>query len=526
MSDVAYYVEVRNLTRGWTMTSTHGDIEDLDDEQLDAVLVAPLRIRWAFERGLIPGHLEPVRVSFGIWARTVTREQAIDLGDVVAVDVRLGPTGPYLYRFEGGRVTEAPTDLVPGQPWASRTTVEVADFLADASSKFPVYGNEWGNRAVWQTRLAMVGAAIGYSIGIPSALATMAVVFPRLRDRWFGDSAASILTRILNSRAPNDVHHTLTVRYTPGATAYPTGWVWAEPADRVPDEIVPTPLVPDPLTWIRYLVAPASRREPEAYASPLQFAVVGGRVTLSNTPGGTGPRKHPALAARWCRIPTSITRRRDHLINTSRLKGFHQSQLAAGTTSNYDKAASLEVTNAADVATRGNIAREVDTDLVLREYASDETVLGSYRPGTVEQANTYLSDASVLVSNRAYDSLDLDPGLMTAAEHAAILPYLVPTPPGLGDGRVLRHLTVWGLSDDVASANVIPGGFVSGGELVIERGRVRYAFTTTPGQPIYTGTAPTPITVGAFRVKALATAYPVSSLDPTIRVADAYKIGA
>lgn len=531
MPAAPYHVEVRNLTRGWTLTATSGDDPDTDDPDLAAVLTAPLRIRWDFERGLVPGHLEPVRLTFGMWSRSLAVEPDVDLGDVIAVDVRLGVAGPYLYRFEGGRVTDAPTDLAPGQPWAVRTTVEVADFLADAASRFPTYGNPWGVSpgASLQTRLAMVGSAMGYSIGIQSYLATEAVVFARLRARMWGDSAMTILRRIINSAVVNGaVHHTLVSRYTPGQTAYPTGYKWADPTDRTDTgsgQTPGTPLIPDPLSQVRYLVVPASRREAEPFASPLQFGIRDGLVTLLNTPGGTSPRRHPALKAAWITAPSSLRRKRDHLVNTVRIKGTHQSTNAVGS-DNYDKAGSLEVTNPAEVAARGSIARDLDTDLVLRTYVSDDSTLSGLLAGVADVANSYLVDPTVLASNRAYEGIALDPDLMSAADQSAILPYLPPQPPGLGDGRVLRHLTVWGVSGNVLDPDVVPGGFVSGGELVIERGHLRYTFTTTPGQPTYTSTAPTPITVGQFIGKTFATTSTIATLDPTIRVGDLDQIGA
>lgn len=514
------------------MSATHGVDEDVEDPQLRSVLTAPLRIRWAFERGLVPGNMEPPRVTFGMWSRTLSDEPVVDLGDVIAVDVRLGVSGPYLYRFEGGRVTDAPTELVPGQPWAARTTVEVADFLADLGSRFPVYGPEygglaWGSLDIWQTRFAMVGRVIGRSIGLPSGLATVSAAAPLLRARWFGDSAAAITSRLLRSWAPGGIHHVLVTRHTPGSTAYPPGYVWADPTDRPigGGGIPTTPYVPDPVTTTRHLVVPASRQETTAFGSPLQFVVRSNMVTVANTPGAVAPRRHPALSASWCRIPATLTRRRDHLINTVRIKGVHQSTQSFGT-ENYDKTGQTEVANLSDVAARGSIARDIDTDLVIREYATNDSETGPIRPGVVEQGNYHLSDPSVLASNKAYGALEVYAHLMPADEAAAVLPYLAPQPPGLGDGRILRHVSVYALDPAVVDPAATPGGFIAAGELVIERGRLRYVLSTTPGAPGYGGASPSPITLGQFTAKTFAPTYAVANLDPTLRVGDLSQIGA
>lgn len=527
---MTYQVTVRNLTRGWTMTATHGVDEDLDDPNLGAVLTTPFRIRWGFADDLIPGPLDPPRVTLSMWSRSLATEPPVDLGDVISVDVRLGPTGPYLYRFEGGRVTEAPTDLVPTDPWSVRTTIEVTDFLADAASKFPAASNGWGDVDRWQTRFALLGVKMARSIGLPTALATITRVPPELRKQWYGESGANMLRRLINSWAPDFIHHSVVSRHTPGSTAYPTGYVWAEPSDRPAPGgggIPYSSLQVDPATETRYLVVPAARREPAPYAAPLQFAVVGSMVTVVSIPGGTSPSRHPALSAAWCRIPTTITRRRDHVINTSRLKGYNESTAAYGTP-NYAKSATLETANPADVVVRGNLAREVDTDLVFQQYATDDTILSPVKPEAVAQANSYLSDAETLRANRAYSGLLLDASLMTDVEAAAVLPYLVPTPPGILDGRIVRHLSVWGVEGRVTSADVIPGGFITSGQMSIENGRLQYALATSPGRPIYLSTAPTPITLGAFIAKTFATnpAYTPATLNPTVTVGDLDQIGA
>lgn len=537
MSDtytVAYRVTITNHTQGWVMTSTAGLDDDLDNPAVTSVLTAPLRIRWGFLGGVAPGPMEARRLTFGIWARTVADERTLELGDVISGVVDL-VGGPVLFRFDGGRVTDAPTDLVAGQPWASRTTVEVADFLADLPSTFPgpnIVGlggvGVWGNLARWQTRFAQIGEAMARSVGIPVGIATAATMSPSgmLRAQWFEGSARDMVDRLVNSWSPNGITHTLVSRMNAASTAYAAGYVWADPADRPTvaggGPPVPGPTV-DPVTLAKYYVVPATRIESAAVLSPLQFITRAGLLTLKSTPAAA-PRRNPSLDAGWCEVPTVRVRRRDHNINTVELAGFNQSTQAYGTP-NYAKSAQYATSNPVDVAAKGVIARKVDTDLVFREYATDETILAPLKATVPVQAAVFLSDASTLAANRAYPSLTVSAELMAPDDQAALLPHIVPQHPGDGDGRVLRHVTVWGLDDSLYDPKSAPGGFIVAGELSIEQGRLRYSLSTTPGEPTYASTAPVPITLGEFIAKPFALTYHNPDIDPTIRVGDLDKIG-
>lgn len=506
-----YQVVVSNLSRGWTMTSTSealtGTETDTTSPSVRRLLTAPFKARWAFKDGLIPNPMDPDRVTFNMWARTVADEYLIDLGDVVTVSLYLNDLDARLLYTMTGRTTEASTDLVPTDPWAVRSKVELTGFTADLGSSYT------GTRAAgfgdggWSRWVGYMSQITGHRWYYPSGAAPTYLMDPGPLT----DSMAATVARLVNSAAPGGRFMTFVASYNPAPTGSP-------PAGYV---VPPFPAVPTSYSNVAFTFMYASRTEVDAFAPPLQFVTRAAVLTVTNTPGTVSPRRQPALAASWCRIPTTVRRTRDHLNNNTRLKG---KKFRSDTTDSARSDTIAEVTNVSDALTRGAVSRDVDSMMMLRSHtATEESGLFA---GVVELGAAYLSDASVLSSTRAYESLEVLTHLMPPDEAYAVLPYLAPHPPERpgGDGRALRHVTVYGTSGAIADASLTPGGFITAGEVTIDGGAMTYRLTTTPGRPTYTGTAPTPITVGGLVAKPLSL-YTVQQVDATIRVADLDLIG-
>lgn len=513
-----YKVVVSNLTRGWSLTATSESLmaaPDPNDTTVRRLLAGPFKARWGFREGLIPNPMDPERVTVHMWTRTVAEEYAVDLGDIVAVDVYLDDvSGLRLFTLSGGRVTEADSDLVPTDPWAVRTKIEVTGLAIEPQGKFtgPHIGFNWRK---W---VQACDGRSGVPIGFPSWVPTTTT--PAISGQPTADAVPTTIDRLSRSYAPTGNTLTTCAYYDPAKGALPTGYMQSTWTGG--DSVTETPLASSP---IRILLAPAGRREFTAFAPALQFAVLAGMVTVTSTPGSVSPRRQPALSAAWCRIPTNVRRTRDHVVNNAIVNGVKKSS-----TSSVEQASTATATDVVDAAARGVITRETDTMAIVRLYDITTGADGGTDADALALATNLLSDSSVLASTRAYESLEVLPHLMPPTEAANVLPYLtrhIPGQPG-GDGRLLRHVTVYGVDESLASADLVPGGFITSGELTIEGGVMRYRLTTTPGQPIYTAGSPTPITVGDFIVKTFATSalYPNAKVDPTIRVADLDLIGA
>lgn len=516
-----YTVVIKNLSRGWQMSVSSDlievpeKIEDPNDLSLRRILTAPFKARWGFKDGLIPNPMDPERVTFNMWARTLADEYVVDLGDVVTVEVYAVDPWFVLIYVNTGRVTEADSDLVPTDPWAVRTKVEVTGFTADLGPKAiqPAEASpSW--RAWWLRAEYYSGSPFFLPTGLFPSTDAMAPTEPNTSIR-------ALVDRLIHSYSPADQGFTYVASYNAATPNTPPAG-YARPAWNPGDG----PQLGLPATGVRYVVVPAGRNEFVAFAKPLQFVVRAGQVTVSSTPGSTSPKRHPAVAAAWCRIPTNVRRTRDHIVNDARLKG----QAKSTSTMDY-RATSLDVINLPDQAARGTLTREVETQMVIREYDLSTGVETGPHVAAVTLGQTYLSDSTVLASTRAYESLEVYPHLIPDGERANVLPYLTPSVPGSAgdrDGRLLRHVTVYGLDDALTSDTVSPGGFITAGELTIERGVMRLNLTTTPGQPRHLANTPAAITVGGFIVKSFATStsYNNTKVDPVIRVGDLDKIGA
>lgn len=508
MDAPAYNVTVSNLTRAWTVTATHDP--DLVAEDLEAIATlptAPLRFTWGFVDDLIPNPTDPDRVTFGLWSRTAADEPTLDQGDVLAWTVRLGAAGPVIANGPVFRVTEVSTDLVPGDDWAVRTTVTAASVLADLHSAFPNYD---GVNGFYAHRWGLIGKSLGLSIGCPTTWSGDADG-GALNPDWIGSSSATTAAELLASYVPGGVHHALIPYYGAG---YPPGYHYVDQGYSVPVE-VPGP-VPDPGTTLKLLIVPAGRQQTTTYVLPLAFYDNDGTLDLLNNPdAGTAPM--PAVSSRFCEVPATARRTREHLINTVIIKGVNiKSDGSESRPSTYTHA------NAADVAARGPIARTIDTQLVLRYYDTDPEVPGPLGAHIPAIAASFLALPS---STLAYKEFIIRGSDMPQPVAEAVLPHITPSYPGDGrDGRLVRHLTVHSLPEAVRLPDAQQGGFITAGELTIDQGQLVLKVSTTPGEPTYLDgggvETATPMTVGEFLASPATDGLVLPDVEPTITLAD------
>ena len=221
----------------------------------------------------------------------------------------------------------------------------------------------------------------------------------------------------------------------------------------------------------------------------------------------------PAVSARYCEVPATARRSRDHLVNTVVINGVN-AYVGGGET----RPSAYTHRDAAGVAARGPITRTVDTQLILRFWTDPDQpeVPGPLESGVAYVASTYLAQPSTTL---AYKDFVVLGHKMPQAVAEAVLPYLTPSYPGDGgDGRVVRHLTIASLPEAVRLPDADASGFITSGQLAIEAGQIRYQLTTTPGRPELPNT-PTPITVGEFTAAGYSS-LTVDDIAPTLTTAD------
>lgn len=506
MDSPRYSVSVFNTVRGWTLAAVHDPDLDEIDPSVRSILAAPFTYAWGFDSDVIPNLTDPDRVSFSIWSRTAADQPAIDLGDTLSIRVRMGTAGPDITRVPVTRVTEVSTELLPGEDWAVRTTVQAVDYRVELPSAFPTYdpaGTGLSANAFYLHKWALISRALGLSIGVPTSWDNgpgSTVTYD-----WAGSSAADHAAELLNSYVPGGVHHTLVPYFGAG---YPAGYRWVDSGYTVPVGI--TPPMADPNTSVKLLAVPAARTSSGVSRLPLVFRNADGLLDVISTPAA-GSGSMPSVSARYCEVPATVRRTRDHLVNTVIVKGINMQ------TSGYEHRPSTYThTDAAAVAARGTIARTVDSQLILRYYDTDPDEPGAVQSYVPPIAASFLAQPA---STLAYKEFVVRASDMPQVVAEAVIPYLTPSYPGDGlDGRVVRHLTVHSLPAEARIPDADPSGFITSGTLSIAGGDVTFVLNVTPGSVAYTAT-PTPITVGEF-VAAGVSALAVPNVDPALVVAD------
>lgn len=522
-----YTVTVTNETQGWTYTTTEGDEWDPAD---DAVLISPLVYRWAFDGELIPGHMQPTIATVNLAARTADTAPVVDTGDLVTLDVRIGTAGARIIQPPPMRVTSAATRLVRGA-YKALLSIELSDLSVDWRARV-AYGFTRNDGMKWarlrfRERLAEIGQLFGYTIGCPTSWANIEPPAPpagvaplALHIAGTGGGAGDeinwpwpgvfweALSKLLNSVCPGDLHHTaVTIRNG----SHPSGYEYVGDVGAWEH----TPALTDPDTDVRIELVPVSRRVPSSAGLPLQLAVSGGILHLTpRTPAGGNTVAVLGLDADWCEIPATARRARDGAVNWVNLKGY-----SPGTAS-YPQF-TFAAANLSDVAARGLSARDVDTDMQHGPVDANG-VVSVFEYNSVAVGNLYLSDTSALEARRSYDAFTLRSSLMDPTFATTILPLIAPRTPGEtdGDGRLVRHVTLFDLDHDLRFEGEPVTGFVTGGTMTISGGDIVWTLDTVPGLPIYTGGTPTPVTFSELETFAAANGITNDEIDPLITLAD------
>jgi len=176
----------------------------------------------------------------------------------------------------------------------------------------------------------------------------------------------------------------------------------------------------------------------------------------------------------------------------------------------------------ADASGRGPSPREPDFDLYLgNRYTHIANSWPVPWPGPAAAAPYFASDASALAAPYSYDAFELRASLVPDAVAADLLPTIAPRLPAEtdGDGRLVRHLTVYGMDPDIRFAGQPVLGFVVSGSLTIVDGELVFTLLTVPGNPTVTGGSATPVLVSEVVGTATGAVLP-PNIDPQITVAE------
>lgn len=511
MDAPVYTAQVDSITRGWSYAETHGQPPAAG---ANTYLVDPLVIAGGFDDGVIPNQLEPHVATINLWSLNSKVRPLVRRGDLLVIRLRLGgPAGPTLFRMPM-QVSEVTTELVPGQDYPYRATIRATDMLVTLGGYFPGPRTPATNSGVRSTanRLAWIGAVAGYSVGVPAGFVASVA---GLGVYWLKDKSARELWRVvLNTMVPNgNKHHAVTPYYS--GPVYPSGY--AHPGTNVP----PGDLVPDPGSALMWLLQPASRNLDYQPGAPLRFAKVNQRLEMAAPPAAWGSRM-PAVPARACTIPASARQGREHAPNSVRLlgKAINLNGVPADP-ANLESESTLDVTSS-DAGVSGYRGREVETLMTIREYGDDPATAGPPLAAAVALAQGYLADDSALARDWTFDDIVVNVNDLTPTEAASVLPVLIPAYlDGERDGRLIRHLTVYGIDPEVrleADTSTIDG-FVVAWRIELSGGQLTYVITTTPGRPNPAPAGPV-LTLGEFTAGDYTAGLLARQIDPTITLAD------
>lgn len=508
--DHPYYevnVYLLDQVGGFRLTSVEGAEADPD---APAALLDGLSYSWSFRDGQIPGHLEPATVTYSYGSTGPDVDPLPEIGEMVQVHIRLG-TAPLttLLNFVG-RISDISTELRPGTRRPLRHAVTVVDLLADLRSRFPTPLAYGSHGEYWDQRLMFLSGRLGYRLGVPNAWRATEPVphdLLALTPAWPESSADEIISSLLNTYAPQGIHHTLVPRYS---ASWPAGYKsihYAFP------EYGEAPNVPQ-----RYLAVPAGRVLSGPHGLPFRFTILPsgllGRTVTTNT---AAMNKLPVVDAAWCRIPATARRSRDHDVNTIVVEGHVSGDNGPGSFSSGVTASRQRP----DLGTAGARSRTVPTQQIVRFTplpGEDWRAAAQVKADQVVDliAETFMPDASPTAWS--FDAFEIDASLVPHDVAVKLLPILIPRMPGDGDGTILRHLTLHNLPEEAQIAGDTITGFMTSGSLEIAGGKLTYKVTTTPGTPIVQSSTGS-ITCAQLKASAFGTRT-CAQVDPTLTVLD------
>lgn len=498
------------------------------------VLADPFSYAWGWQDEQIPGHLEPSTAQVTLAARTAADLPPANVGDLLTLNVwageLFGPAATLMVR-ETHRVTDVAVTLDPTADWAARMTITTADLLVDLRGapvpETPLAGRNNG----YESGFGEMAWVSGYRICAPQTWpnpAGPAVPFPDpaviCSNYWAANNMAELLTSHAASLARGGVPVTIAPHF--GTATPPDYWPGVDYPTALWATSTPYP-VPDGL--VRFALVSTSRTFPGPAPLPLRLTGPATSVTVdvAQAPVGMGGQLL-TLNADWCRVPATARRDRSHAPTAAVIGMWTMGEVTYSTDNlldpNYRIIERADDT-AVDVEYRPPtiappVAKVVATRRTYRYVATREgaaSFLVTQHPEIAKIGAAYLPDASARVS-WAFDAFTLRPDLMDPASRAAILPRIMPAPPGTDrDGHVVRHVTLHGIHPSTRmDAEPVMCGFITTGTFTIEGGSMTFQLTLAPGVPSLPDAAA--LTVAELAASTYSTTR-VRDLEPGIRVA-------
>lgn len=378
-----YRVTVHNDDQGWTQTAEHGETPPLITD-VTAFLMDDFQMGWGLEGDQAPAKLAADTCTFKIFCRTAADLPAIEVGDVLLVNLdRVGPSGlliPYMHFV--GRASEPEATATPGH--GIELQVSATGFLVDLSPEVDL-GND--STVTSQTEgylMNLVRDQAGVSAIFHSPAAFTRAVRP------FGQmSAQEAADRLLAGAANADRGAVLRAAYKWAQwdasgivhpnNGLPAGWSGYEGDN--PD------LAFYMQEWLLHLPAPltliASAADPDV-------------VTLG--PDAATLDQVATIPSSVCRVPADWSKSRGDLVNTTTL--VYPATDGAGL-----KEAKITVKDAASIARYGPAPREIQTFITP---GSSATVAGVYQnpaPGTLAWSIPSLQVLPELMEDYQLDEL-------------------------------------------------------------------------------------------------------------------------
>lgn len=427
-----YRVTVTNDDQGWTETIEHR--QALPDD-VRRILIDDFQLTWSLEGDQVPARLATDTCKFSLYCRTAADVPAIEVGDVLLVNLdRVGPGGTLIpYMHFAGRASDPDATATPHKGIV--LDVDATGFAVDLSPEVDL-GNDAS--VTYQTEGYLVNL-VRDQAGV-SAIFHSPAVFTR-SVRPFGQMPAQDAADRLVAGTANGVRVAI-LRYAykwaqwdaTGLTndGLPAGWFGAQGDN--PDLAVYLQewllQLPPPLTLVEAAGAPR-------------------RVTLG--PDAATVDKVATIPAGVCRVPASWSKSRADLVNTTTV--IYGVTDSAGTGLKEAKAV---IKDAASVARYGPAPREVSTFVTI---GSTNAVGGSYQnpaPGTL---------------GWSIPSLTILPELMTDEQLDELAPTFYPHAMPIGS-TAGRFIILTDLDEDTAVAGRDVALQITGATFSIAEGRL------------------------------------------------------
>ena len=519
----AYTITVRNVSRGWVLTTTHR--EEPQTEPLAPVILRDgMTHTWGFEDDRVPNRFEPARVTFTVSALTRADLPDVRTGDVFTVSCDrpldgwpANPAAVATYFTIDGRLSDPELTLDPqASNYRATLSLTVTDFLADLNQRYPAIDERTAIPPFLITRLTHVAQRARVNIVVPGATSY-------LGDHdyaWVDIGGSSTFTDADVHTLWASASNTSPTEYTPGerVVCYPRAFLNDDPP--IPSESVDWfEYVNDTESGIKFWLTPILRRLPPAATIYTLTAAAG---QLAATLDDAAARTRAGLAyldGAHVRTPLSARLSRENAVDTIVVNGW---QL----TSDYQVTETTRSRSRQTDAEFGTVTRSVGTQAEF--YTAHLDFSGDYMADRIAAA--FMPDGSADDQPWGYDSLDVCTWLMDDADLDRLAPLFWPAYPRADtpEPRTLTQLIVNDVDASVAD-NAGSGqlrAIVAGAKHTISRGRLliqpRLIGGVLPPDPNGTDAVTAADLIAAGGTYAAAGA---DDIDPTLTAADFRLIG-